>query len=444
MSEHDDDRLRLPYRQFHREHNSLRDDLLARLSSVPSRSVMDRNTRIDWRRAAARTRWAASGLAAAALLVITIGFLLFRSTTPAYALDDIAGRLASCHSIDVEGWILINGTRYPHRMYVEEPGFFWHTTLATMDHQTTMGLSASDGKRYIRVSDHDKTAETGQEIPLAAELTTRMLLQTVVPDQLIGRDLIGNKKTGTEIVRGILTDVYQFPSAAGSRRVVWVDPTSGLPLQSAVYEQVKDKGEQQVMAFSIVPNAARPAQGLTFEPPSGYAVIHRDRTPRTSIGVGSATSGDESAGVLLALNIDDRAILLCWTHFVRAGGEIVETDLDGPVGRLLPLRVESIDGRHRYQAYHLRADVWDQGHHARWSLVVPQDRQAGIGDCCFIVENQRMHFRCEFSPLRFEKGRLARVVAESQRLMLSPGATPDEVFTLDQLLKLERDFRHGK
>ena len=135
--------------------------------------------------------------------------------------------------------------------------------------------------------------------------------------------------------------MYQFPWSDGGRRVVWVDPATGLPIQSAVYEQSKDKGETQVMALGIVPNAARPTQGLSFEPPPGYAVIHRDRTPQTSIGVGSGTSGQESAGVLLALNIEDRAILLCWTHYTRANGEVVETDLDGAVGRLLPLRVES-------------------------------------------------------------------------------------------------------
>jgi hypothetical protein len=148
--------------------------------------------------------------------------------------------------------------------------------------------------------------------------------------------------------------------------------------------------------------------------------------------------------VLLALNIADRAILLCWTHYVRADAEIVETDLDGAVGRLLPLRVESSDARHRYQAYHLRADPWDEGHHARWSLLVPQDHKAGIGNSCFIVENPRMHFRCEFSPLRFEQSRLAQVVVESQRLMLSPDAPPDGIFTVDQLLTLERDSHRAK
>ncbi len=443
MSEYEDDRLRLAYRQFHREHDLLRDDLLTRLPSGRSRSVLGRNKRILWQGAVARMRWAA-GLAAACLLATTIGLLLFRSTTPAYAFDDVISRLASCHSIDVEGWILINGVRYPHRMYVEEPGFYWHTTFVTENDHTTTGVSASDGKRYIVVSDRDRTAETGKVIPLAAELTTRMFLQMLLPDQLIGRNFIDNKKTGTAIVRGFPTDVYQLPGSDGSRRVVWVDPSSGLPLQSAVYEQTKGEGEKQVMAWNIVPNAARPTQGLSFEPPAGYAVTHRDRTPQTSIGVGSATSGPESAGVLLALNIADRAILLCWTHYVRADAEIVETDLDGAVGRLLPLRVESSDGRHPYQAYHLRADPWDEGHHARWSLLVPQDHKAGIGNSCFIVENPRMHFRCEFSPLRFEQSRLAQVVVESQRLMLSPDAPPDGIFTVDQLLTLERDSHRAK
>ena len=443
MSNDEDDRLTLAYRQFHREHDSLRADLLTRLPSAPARPAVHRSTWIAGQWAMAPARWAA-GMAATVLVGVAIWSILVRSPMPAYALDDVLGRLAKCHSIDVEGWRLINGVRYPHHMYVEEPGFFWYTTLSTNDDKTTMGVYASDGKRYISISDRDKTVQTGKEIPLAAELTTRMLFQMMLPDQLIGRGVIDYKKARNELVRGILTDVYELAVRDGDRRVIWIDPATGLPIQSAMYERKKDGDETQVMELSIVPNADRPAQGLSLEPPAGYAVVHRDRTPQNSVGVGSATSGPESASVLLALNIDDRAILLCWTHFIREGEEIVETDLDGAVGRLLPLRVESIDGRHRYQAHHLRADAWDEGHHARWSLLIPRDRQAGIGDACFIVENPRMHFRCEFSPLRFEQGRLARVVVEAQKLMLPPNAPPEEIFTLDQLLKLERDLRQGR
>jgi hypothetical protein len=444
MSDDVDERLQHAYRQFRCDHDSLRDDLLATLPPVPERDVVRAGKWIAWNAAAtASARWAA-GLAAACLLVVLISLILLRSPTPAYALDDVVGRLASCHSIETEGWILIDGVRYPHRMYVEEPGFYWYTTLATQGDKTTMGVSASDGARYIRVDDRDKTFETGKEIPLAAELMTRMLIQMALPEQVIGREVFDHKKTGTEIVRGILTDLYELPSPAGGRRVICVDPASGLPLRSAVYEHVKGEDEKQVMAFNIIPNATRPAQGLSFEPPAGYAVTRRDRKPQTSIGVGSGTSGPESAGVLMALNIEDRAILLCWTHYVRTDDAIVETDLDGAVGRLLPLRVESIDGRLRYQAYHLRADPWDEGHHARWSLLVPQNRRAGIGNAAMIVENQRMHFRCEFSPLRFEKGRLASVVVETQKLLLSPDASPDAILDLERLLELERKLRHAE
>jgi hypothetical protein len=440
MSQHDDDCIDGAYRQFHRDHHALRDELLAGLPLAPVSSALNLNRWSAGYSAVVRGRWAA-GIAAAALVAVTTWWIFFRSFTPAYALDDVAGRLARCRSIDVEGWTLMNEVRHPYHIYVEEPGFYWHSTFSTMDGKTSTGVAGSDGKTYIAVNHQDKTVLTGKEIPLVAELTTRMFFQMMLPDQLIGRGIVGYKKVGKEIARGILSDVYELVGRDGGRRVIWIDQATGLPLQSAMYERAKGEDEKQVMALTIVTNAARPAQGLSLEPPAGYAVVHRDRTPQESLGVGSATSGSESAGVLLALNIDDRAILLCWTHYVRDQGAIVENDLGGAVGRPIPLRVESIDGKRSYQAHHLRADPWVEGRHARWSLLVPQDRRAGIGDTCMIVENQQMHFRCEFSPLRFDRNRLGQIIMESQKLMLSRDTAPAEVFNLDQLLTLERKLQ---
>jgi hypothetical protein len=92
----------------------------------------------------------------------------------------------------------------------------------------------------------------------------------------------------------------------------------------------------------------------------------------------------------------------------------------------------------------LRDNLWDNGLHARWSLLVSDDPQARIGDACAILETPRGKIEIEFSPLRFENGRLAQVIEDVQRLTLPPDAARDRVLSVEQLLELARGAHRGE
>ena len=429
---------RTTYSRFRRDHDGLREDLLARLPDASEGGNAIRRGRFT----PASMRWAA-GLAASAALALVVGFLLPRSATPAYAFEDLPFRLAECRSILVEGWHSpSDGVRIPQRLYVEKPNVYWFTTSATRDGRVSFGTVASDGKRWIRVDDGERTVMTGKEIPLAAELMAQQLLQMSLSGQQVGLNQDGYKKTGVEQLRGLPVDVYQL-RGRDTRRVVWVDRAIGMPIQIAVY--MNDKGvERRFLSLEIRPNVARPAAFPSFESPEGYATTRLDRTPDALLGIGSGSAGGESLDIRLALRIDDNAFLVCWRRFSRKEGATLEPDLEGPVGRPDTLRITSLDGKRPYKAYRLKNDPWEDGLHARWSLVVPEDAQAGVGEVCASLETAGNRMSFEFSPLRFKDERLAQIIEEVQRLTLPKAAAQDGILTLRQLQKLARAVRHER
>src|SRR5205823_5518058 len=137
--------------------------------------------------------------------------------------------------------------------------------------------------QYLMVSDRDRTATFGKEDPLVFELTTRQFLQFALPGQVLGGNHLGFGKIGTSNLKGIRVDLYERRRPSGTREVVWLNPSNGVPVQSAFYERGDDGREHQMAQLDVTTNVGPPADMPSIDPPAGYALIHRDRDPRAAL-----------------------------------------------------------------------------------------------------------------------------------------------------------------
>ena len=429
MNTHDEFGLRDTYQRFDRDHARLREELLEKLRAAPAGSLTAprRQSEVSWRLG----RWVI-GLAASILLAAALWAALVRSPRAAYGVADIPDRLSACQSVLVDGWREVAGMRYPWRSYVKRGSYLWSTTLAAENEKVFIGYSASDSKHYVVVSDRDHTAVFGKEDPLAFELMTCCFLQIGLPGQLLGADGGGFTKTGVSKVSGVRVDVYEKREPGGLREVVWLNGSSGVPVRSAFFEPGPDGRERQSAQIDVTTDVLPPQTMPPIDPPAGYALLHRDREPQEALsGAGVGVNG-VILQALLVLNLDDRAVLLCWRHFDDSNRAAPDPDVGGPVGLQQPLEIRSPDGKRKYLALHLHDDPRSDGHYVRWSLLVPEDGGL-VGRGEMTISRPKGTARLNLMPLRFERPELARLVVESQKLTLPASSTPMGVDQLEAL-----------
>jgi hypothetical protein len=434
MNTQHDPQLQEAYRRFDRNHANLRTDLLEKLQCDSPGMKPPPPIRLSgrWR----GRRWHAR-LAASVLLAAALWAMFFRSPNPTFGITDAVDRLAACRSVRVEGWREIEGVRYPWHVYVEAGSRFWSTTLAVENGNVSTGYSTSDSKHYLAVSDVDHTAVFGDEDPLVFELTTTRLLQITLPGQLLGGKHGGFVKTGVSTLNGLRADVYERREPVGTREVVWLNPSNGIPIRSASFARGGDRREHQLAQLDVTTNVPRPLDMPPVNPPGGYLQIHRDREPREALGGTGVGINGERFQVLLALNLDGRAILLCWSHFDEADPGASELELGGPVGSPQSLEVTSPDANRKYLAFHLHDDPWDQARHARWSLLVPEDG-GQVGPAQIKLARPGGAMGMGLSPLRFDQPDLRRLVVQAQQLTLPRGAPAIDLNELEKLVQKQR------
>lgn len=428
------DPIRDAHERFNERHDALRQDLLSRLGDLdPAVPASRLRIRLNRRQI---IHWSAA-IAAMALIVVSVWFILFRSTS--IALADLPARLAACKSVRVDGWIASNGRHFPVQIYVDK-GYYFHPTTIAQENVTYSGYEAADAHRYISVQNHNKIAVVGASDPLAAELRGQFILQALMPAQLFGNATGNYRKTSTGDANETTGDCFQRREPDGSRRVLWLDPRTHLPEQMALYQH-GPRGEEQTALLSIYTNnnAPRSAETPMFDPPAGYTVIHQDQNIEAALGIGGGSAGDETCELLTELNLEDQAILICWSRYKQSNGVVSEQDLGGPVGRSLTLDVRADNGGTPYRAYHLRDDAW-KGHHARWSLLVPQKPLESIGPASTTIRVANSSIRLDIIPLRLPRNRLVQIVPQLQHITDPAGQT----FTLDQLVKLADQCRSSR
>lgn len=469
------------YGTFDQQHDTLRDrlqvDLRARIADDHWSDVaVDEMELVSpaLRRVAGLTTrrrgvWPLGLALAACLFVAALGWnwLPVGGPAPAFGLEDLPRRLQNLRSIYLRGTSYygkatdqgVERLAARSEMYVERPGRYYrltpHYTNATGVREQKRTLS--DGTQHLAIDDNAKTAVIGKEQPQAAEYTVETLMQGSIPQQLLGGPTAaGYRKVRSELLSGIQADVYerifQYPERPNrSRRVVWLNPATGMPIRVEHFSKFGDKPEELIhVTEHIEINGAPPAEALNLTPPEGYAVEHVD-VPREKIGsemsggVSSVGSKQQAWHALrFCFNIGDRAALVCWARYNDLSWHR-ESELEGPVGRKIDLSPTSSLGDRTFANYFLRVDKTPK-FHWHWSLVVPSgDKHTlGDGDLVFtIIEDDGYLCRGTLigKPLTFERDELARWIVTAQRLTMPENAPEDAVFTLEQIEGLIDKFR---
>lgn len=395
----------------------------------------------------------------AAVVVVACCLTLGSRATPAFGMDELLTALAKVKSMHVKGKILhVVGPgktlESPTEYFVERPCRAWIQMSGMSDGKPPqIFYHAHDGKLSKYVDPKKQTFAIKDDNPLLAELEVEGMFQQMLFAELRGGRPSQFRKVGEEKINGRLCDRYEGVQLgaetwsgsgkySGYKTVIWLDPASRLPARLAYF--TFDGPEPDDLVVSVVEDiefnvAARPEM-FDFEPPEGYQVADM-RGKQEPLGFSSSGGNfDECTGVgPPALNIGDRAVLICWAAYDVSQKPYLETELEGPPGRIIPpgkFRVES--GLIKYHLVVVRTDA-AKDFHWRWSLLVPVDPDQRIGEDSPTLRMNAVrggYSDMGFTGLRFPRERLERLVVEVQRLTLPPDAPADAAFTLTQLEKL--------
>jgi outer membrane lipoprotein-sorting protein len=452
------------YGTFDQRHAQLRDELQARLAEKRSRHI-----HVDVRGKVAVTGLLRpSLLLAGCLLVSAIWLLVVPMGAPrhAYGLEDLPQLLLGVRSIHIRGTNYfprstdkgIKAPATPFESYIERPRRYRRTYADNPAAGVRQMHIASDGQRHIVINDLDKTVVEGKEAPLAAEYAVEDMIQNSLVQKLLGGPTAaGFSRIRSEQLSGVTTDVYerkfQYPERPDrSRILVWLNPTTGFPLQAQHFSRWQDEPERMVsLCDKIEINVEPPAGAFDFTSPVGYTIEHRNETSDKIGSTMSGSLGEPGRQAFHALrfcfNIDGRAALICWARFNDLG-KPRERDLEGPVGRSLEIAPTSSLGDRTYANYFLRIDP-GKDFHWRWSLIVPEGEQHTLGEGQLVftfVEADGILTRGTLfgTPLRFEREQLAKWILDAQRLTLQPDAPADTIFTIERIEELIEKFRKHK
>ncbi|MGE5612120.1 MAG: hypothetical protein ACM359_22930, partial [Bacillota bacterium] len=419
------------------------EQLLARLRQEDAASPAEDLPVLYPRHLLIRTWIMRASFGIAAMVAIGLGaWLLLVPPAPAYGITDIPSRMLAAKSLYVHGWHYANRAgqtiRVPIEYYVDRPNRYWHTINGIANGQLVFsGSSASDGQHYMLVDDTHRKVVTGQDQPWHAEWYVEYLMQLNLPKQMMGGRPMGFEANGTEDFGGIKARVYHRKKGS-TRQVVLLNPTTGLPLKCMNYRI--DPSQKEQLEFEtdrIQFDAPPPSDVLSFKVPQGYAVQQTDRSVTDCRVNEVEASGDSNGrkktlGWRFAFNINDRAILLCWKHFEESKPE---ADPQGPVGRKQAIGVRSISGGQEYDLYDIQVRLDRNDHPWRWSLALPRNR--GVlpdgGEIRLVSEGQPPTLSVDVLPLRFDRTRMAQIIAESQRCNLEPSSPSQKVVTLEQI-----------
>jgi outer membrane lipoprotein-sorting protein len=404
--------------------------------------------------------WRSKLTAAAVLFVaVTIGFYAFwyAPEQAAYALDDLPGRLLEIKSIYMTGWMFQPGSmrgqdngapaKYPVKIFAERPDCYWRTFYGFSGPDAThknvrvqSGYGAGKGTRRLSVSTNDRTATETTVTPIQNELSTEMLIQIEVPQQLLSGHLRDFVKMGAETVNGALCDVYEYSffDVTKAKKRLWLDPRTGLPVRIACYDVDKAGRETPTQIIDHVEvNVAASATGLLFNPPKDYRVTKAPRPknvdPLQPVAIASGSNDDVSLGVWQCFNIDDKAVLLCWYCEAKSGPKTAGATI-------LPEFL--LAGTHPCNHKEI-ASTDAGGHHWNWSLVWPGQGGERIGNGGFsVVRRQKQGGRLTmgFVPLHLKEDRLKAILEEIQRTTNTRMQDSSSPFSLDTL---RAQLRHG-
>jgi outer membrane lipoprotein-sorting protein len=333
----------------------------------------------------------------------------------------------------------------PYRQYRTGYGFSDNGRKLTV----TSSVFISDGKQSMLIDKDKKTATFTPASKLESELMVEGSLQRRLFDELGEGDLGNFERIATETVNDLVCDVYELKSngQSGGRHVdgpdtlirfrtrLWLNPQNGMPVKAASYSIETDGSEEIFWEWTEIGINVEPPEGMfSFEVPAGYERIEGEpRNPFTAMasmnGGGGMTNNGKSASVSsgVALNVEDKAVLYCWS--------VKTTGKDGPA--------QWFEGQPEFTVEDSKIRPCDEitlrtdkngEDQVRWSLIVPRDRQP------LESASLRMLYRLgqssssmEGRPLEFNEKRLTELVEEVQRRTLPATSNTAEIWTHDEL-----------
>jgi len=377
-----------------------------------------------------------------AILVICAGgglwfFMSGVDPQQAYGVVGVRDTLMQCKNMRVKGrrYQPVPGgapgelREIPFEWYVERPGFYWITTG-----DDPGSYAVGDGSRHVDVNATTNTATTGRESPFTAEVRVERIIQRLIVGGVLGDSPGEHVKIGVDTVNSVKADVYekrfQRQHGAYTRRVVWVDRVSGLPVAAATYHGEKNGHERPFFRIdSIGLNLTKRPNLATVTVPVGFQVEQTDNIGKDVHSISSGHIGDERFEFRMALLIDHGAVLVCWHYQDDADKQTAPNEIVfSPTG-----------APDRAFEHHPLRRTWINGRYWNWSLFAPGDGDESLYEH---HESFRLHVgmrkatsSSSVTPLRFERARLADVILQAQSSTVPPPVS-NEPNSLEELMAI--------
>jgi hypothetical protein len=440
MNAPSDDMFRDAHSVFQRNHEDLREAMLSSLPSTPPVKSRPRFRRI------------LTGLAAALLIGLGITAFFTTRTAPAYGLEGLRERLLMLRSLYLKGWMFQqkktdsgpSTVRLPVQRYFERPGRYYSDNYGfTLDEkgflsQMTSYSMANDGQRAMSILHDQKLAVLAPGDPLDAQLYVETHLQFIELDEMLGGHAADFERIGSERLGSDQCDVYQSkPSRrpGQSSRRIWINRANGLPVRFIVTAQDANGAETPAVEFSeIRANVDPPAELFSFKAPAGFTLTEVKEVPTAhEISPFASSAGrNQQSAVWLALRIDDRAVLLCWSHAKQERNK--KTWFPGAPQFLL--RGVSDRGCSEHKLF----EAVSGDYRWRWSLLLPNDRRPiGFDWIAVAFLPSKNESRIETQPLVFPQDRLAEILENVQRRSLEASGDFSPMKSLEQLREMIAD-----
>lgn len=435
--------FRRAYEVFARGHQRQRAALVAKLAEADAKPQAASR---PWR----RTMTMRAALAAVLVLVAgTVALFGLRGPERVYGVEGLKERLLAIRSIHIKGWLYqqtktefgMATVRFPTETFHERPYRQYHMSYGFSTggdealERVTRSAIVGDRSRLMFVDHDGKRAIISPTDELNAELAVEQMLQMSLIEKLGQGAPADYQQVGVERIDNVPCDVYEYVESADSpirfRLKLWLNPTNGMPVKVAGYV-IEDDSDMPFWEWTeIALNVQPPADMFSFSVPKEYERIEPPAgtpAPPLSAMMSGATSGDFYFSAWVGLNIDDRAVLVCWTGRSGEGDEAKwfdktpEFDLAAMDGGPQPCDEIAL------WTGEVGDDRW------RWSLIMPRDG-AAIGNA--FLNMTRTEERSSASlgtlPLAFPEQRLTKLVEEVQRRTLPADAAESEIWTLPEL-----------
>jgi outer membrane lipoprotein-sorting protein len=341
---------------------------------------------------------------------------------------------------------------YATESFCERPYRQYRTGYSFSDNGRKLTVASrvfvGNGEQSMLIDKENKTATFRRANKLQSELMVEGSLQQRLLDEFGEGDLGDFENVATERIKDVVCDVYELKSNSqpGGRHVdgpeksirfrtrLWLNPQNGMPVKAASYSIEPNGTEEILWEWTEIGINVEPPEGMfSFEVPAGYERVEGEPTsPFTAMatmnGGGGISDNGKSASISsgVALNIDDQAVLYCWS--LKTSGK------DGPqwFESHPEFGLEGVQYRPCHEIT-LRSDK-NADEQVRWSLIVPRDGQRLNGaPLRMLFWLGRSSSSMEAQPLKFDEQRLPGLVEEVQRRTLPAGANAAEIWSLDEL-----------